>query len=180
MTCFASSTSPQDSTLVVPAFFQVFVVVEVELDLFDQLLRQIGQSFVGVAVVAVIGWNADDFVVYFAVVNEFHHADNACFQENTGCQRLLGNQQYVQFVAVFVQSLRNEAVVGRFGENCRFNAVELEAASLRFHSILWLLPAGISLTTLMMPPSTSPGVRILLKSAMMVSFDFKESQTAKV
>ena len=46
-------------------FFQVFVVVEVELDLFDQLLRQIGQSFVGVAVVAVVGRNADDFVVHF-------------------------------------------------------------------------------------------------------------------
>ena len=77
-------------------------MVEVELDLFDQLLRQICQSFVGVAIVTVVGRNADDFVVNFAVVNEFHHADNARFQEYAGCQRLFGNEQHVQFVAVFV------------------------------------------------------------------------------
>ena len=36
------------------------------------------------------------------VVNEFHHADNARFQEYAGCQRLFGNEQHVQFIAVFV------------------------------------------------------------------------------
>lgn len=101
-------------------------MVEVELDLFDELLRQIGQSFVGVAVIAVVGRYADDFVVHFAVVDEFHHADNARFQEYAGCQRLFGNEQHVQFIAVFVQSLGDEAVVGRFGEDGGFDAVELE------------------------------------------------------
>ena len=54
-------------------------MVEVEFDLFDQLLRQVGHSFVGVAVVAVVGRNADDFDRPLRRRHEFHHADNACF-----------------------------------------------------------------------------------------------------
>ena len=103
-------------------------MVEVELDLLDQLLRQISKGFVGVAVVTVVGGDADDFVVHFAVIDKLHHTDDARFQEDACRQGLFGNQQYVQFVAILVQGLRDEAVVGRFGENRGFDAVKLECA----------------------------------------------------
>ena len=106
-------------------FFQVFVVVEVELDLLDQLLRQVGQTVVSVAGVAVVGGNDHDFVVHFAVVDKFHHADDFGFKENARRQRGVGDDERVQLVAVFVQRLRDEAVVGRLGKGQRLDAVKL-------------------------------------------------------
>ena len=98
-----------------------------KFNLLDQLRRQIGQGIVGIAAVAVVGGHAHDFVVHFAIVHKFHHADHFGFEKNAGGQRLLGNQQHIQLVAVFIQRLRDKAVVGGLGENGRLHAVELES-----------------------------------------------------
>ena len=108
-------------------FFEVFVVVEVEFNLFDELFWQVFECLVFVAVVAVVFGNDDDFVVDFAAVDEFHDAKNAGFEPNTGGQRLVGNDEGVKFVAVFVNRLRDEAVVARLREGDGLDAVEHEA-----------------------------------------------------
>ena len=70
-------------------------MVKVKFDLFDCPLWQIFQSFVGIAIVAIVGWHADDFVVYFSVVDKFHHAENPCFHPNTSSEWLVGDHQHV-------------------------------------------------------------------------------------
>ena len=106
---------------------QVFIVVKVEADLFDELFWQVFEGLVFVAVVAVVFGNDDDFVVDFAAVNEFHDAEDAGFEPDAGRERLVGDDEGVEFVAVFVDGLWDEAVVAGFGEGDGFNAVEHEA-----------------------------------------------------
>jgi len=69
-------------------FFEVFVVVEVKLDLLNQLSGQIFQSLNGVAVVAVISWHSNDFVVNFVVIDKFHHTEHTSWDINAGGQWL--------------------------------------------------------------------------------------------
>ena len=108
--------------------FEVFVVVEMELDLFDEFLGEVVEGFVDVAVVAVVGGDGDDFVVDFAVVREFHDAEDAGFDDEAHWEWVVGDEEDVEFVAVFVESLRDEAVVGGLGEDFVFDAVECEIA----------------------------------------------------
>ena len=103
-------------------------MVEVKFDLFDELRGQVGKGLDGVAGLAVVGGDADDFVIDFAVIDEFHHADDARFEIDAGRQRGVGDDERVQLVAVFVQRLRDEAVVGRLGEDERLNAVQHQGA----------------------------------------------------
>ena len=72
-------------------FFQIFVMIEVKLDLLDGLLGEIFQLLVFVAVVAIVFGDADDFVINFAVVDEFHDAEDASFHPDAGGERLVGN-----------------------------------------------------------------------------------------
>ena len=109
---------------------EILVVVEVEVDLLDEALRQVFEGLVLVAVVAVVGRNGNDFVIDFAVVDEFHDAEDASDGIDAGRERLVSNQENVELIAVFVQSLRDEAVVGRFCESNRLDAVEHEASVL--------------------------------------------------
>ena len=103
-----------------------------EFDLFDELRRQVGQRFDGVAGLAVIGGNADDFVIDFAVIDEFHHANDARLQVHAGRQRGVGDDERVQFVTVFVERLWDEAVVGGLGEDERLDAVKHQRADFAF------------------------------------------------
>ena len=109
-------------------FLQIFVVVEVEFNLFDELFWQIFEGLVFVTVVAVVRGDDDDFVVNFAAVDEFHDAEDASFEPDAGGQRLVGDDEGVEFVAVFVDGLRDEAVVAGLGEGDRFDAIEREAS----------------------------------------------------
>ena len=36
----------------------------------------------------VICWHTNDFIVHFAIINEFHYTDNFCFKEYTRCKWL--------------------------------------------------------------------------------------------
>ena len=65
-------------------FFEVFVVVEVEADLFDELFWQVFEGLIFVAVVAVVFGDDDDFIVDFAAVDEFHDAEDASFEPDAG------------------------------------------------------------------------------------------------
>ena len=103
-------------------------MVEVEADLFDELFWQVFESLVFVAVVAVVFGDDDDFVVYFAAVDEFHDAEDAGLEPDASHERLVGDDESVEFIAVFVDSLWDEAVVARLCEGDWFNAVEHEAS----------------------------------------------------
>ena len=105
-------------------------MVKVELDLFQSLLWQIFERVVAVSVVAVVGWDADDFIINFAAVDEFHNAKDFGFHPNAGGERLVGNHENVEFVAVFIDSLWNKTVVAWFGKSHWLNAVEHKASVL--------------------------------------------------
>ena len=105
--------------------FQVFVMIEMEFDLFDQLRRQIGQCFDFIARIAVVRRHHHHFVIHLAVIDKLHNANNARLHINTGRQRIFGDNQSIQLIAVLVQCLRNETVIGGFCENLRLNAVQL-------------------------------------------------------
>ena len=105
-------------------FLQILVVVEVEFDLLDSLLGEVFQLLVFVAVVAIVFGNADDFVIDFAVVDEFHDAEDASFHPDAGSERLVGNHEDIEFVAVLIESLWDEAVVAGLRESHGFDAVE--------------------------------------------------------
>lgn len=105
-------------------FFEVFVMIEMELDLFDELSGQIFERLNSVAVIAVVGRNGDNLVVDFIAVDEFHNTKNTGFSIDAGGEGLIGDHEDVEFVAIFVESLRDEAIIGRLGKGHWFNAVE--------------------------------------------------------
>lgn len=109
-------------------FLEIFVVVKMELNLFQGLSWEILESIVSVAIIAVVGWDADDLVVYLAAIDEFHDAEDFGFHPDAGGERLVGNHQYVKLVAVFVESLRDKAVVTWLSKSHWLDTVEHEAS----------------------------------------------------
>ena len=103
-------------------------MVEVEFNLLDGLLWEVFEFLVFVAVVAVVLWNADDLVVNFAAVDKLHDAEDASFHPDAGSERLVGNHENIEFVAVLIESLRNETIIAGLSESHWFDAVKHEAS----------------------------------------------------
>lgn len=109
-------------------FFQIFVMIEVEFDLLNKLLWQIFESLIFVAVVSVVFWDADNLVIDFVRINKFHDAEDASFHPDAGSERLVSNHEDIELVAIFIDGLRNEAIIARLGKSHRFDAVEHETS----------------------------------------------------
>ena len=105
-------------------------MVEVEFDLLDGLLWKVFEFLIFIAVIAVVLWDADDFVVNFAAVDKFHDAENSGFHPDAGSERLVGNHENIEFVAVLVESLRNETIITGLRESHGFDAVEHKTSVL--------------------------------------------------
>ena len=103
-------------------------MVEVEFDLLDGLLWKIFEFLIFIAVIAVVCGNADDFVVNFAAVDEFHDAEDFGLHPNPGGERLVSNHENIEFVAVLIESLRNETIITGLGESDWLDTVKHEAS----------------------------------------------------
>lgn len=68
-------------------------MIEVIFDLLEGLSWEVFELIIGIAVVAVIFWDADDFIIDFAVINEFHDAEDFGFHPDAGSERLVGNHE---------------------------------------------------------------------------------------
>ena len=66
-------------------------MIEVILDLLQGLGGKVFEFVVDITVVAVVFWDADDFVIDFAVVDEFHNTEDFGFHPDAGGERLVGN-----------------------------------------------------------------------------------------
>lgn len=111
-------------------FFEVFVVVEMLFDLIEELFGEVGEGLDGIAGMAVVDGDGDDFVVNFAVVDKFHDADDTSGSVDAGGEGVVSEEEDVEFVAVLIEGLGDEAVVAGFGVNHGFDAVKHEAGAV--------------------------------------------------
>src|SRR5690606_18203942 len=117
--------------------FQILVVLEEVLDLLDQQLRLVG-VFLHVLVQhaqLVMGYG-NQLGIAAAIVSHVQHANRAAANDRAGGNRVRGDYQYVQRVAIVGQGVRNETVVGRVEHRGRHETVDEQGVAVLVDLVL--------------------------------------------
>src|SRR5690606_38390994 len=119
------------------ARFQILVVLEEVLDLLDEQVGQVG-VFLHVLVQnaqLVMGYG-HQLGIAAAIVGHVQYANRTATDDRARGNRMRGDYQYVQRVAIIGQGVRNEAVVGRVEHRGSHEAIDEQSAGVLVDLVL--------------------------------------------
>lgn len=115
--------------------FQCFVVLEETAQHGQAMARQL-LRLPKTIVLRIIDGNSQDFVVLLAAVDHRHQTDGAASDQSERRHGLLTQHQDVEWVVVFGQGLRNEALVSRIVDSRIQNAIQPQKARFLVQFVL--------------------------------------------
>ena len=77
-------------------------MVEVVLDLLEGCSRKIFERVDCITCVAVICWYNDHLIIHLVTVNKLQHTNHLTLQNDTSRQWLIGDDERIKLIAIFI------------------------------------------------------------------------------
>ena len=84
---------------------EVFVVIKVVLDLLEGCSREIFERVDCIARIAIICWYNEHLIIHLIIINKLQHTNHLAFQDDTSRQWLIGDDERIKLIAIFIYIL---------------------------------------------------------------------------